>query len=217
MTRIGAWLRPIAIGLLLGVVALAVLTARAVADGETELRRSDQAFDQGDLHAATDHARRAAVLYAPGAPHVQAAYERLAAIAVGAESAGKLEIARGAWRAMRGAALETRHVLNPRAAELARANESLARLSVQDVQTRPPEDPARALERAREELGRDHASSAPWIFVLVAGFLLSVVGLGLGALRGVTPEGTLAPRAARFAAALFAVGVACWTLAVLKA
>jgi hypothetical protein len=217
VTRLGAWLRPIATGLLLGVLALAALTARAVTDGEAEMRQSDQAFDRGDLHAATDHARRAAVLYAPGAPHVQAAYERLAAIAVGAESAGKHEIALGAWRAMRGAALETRHVLSPRSAELARANESLARLSIQDPHAVPTEDPARALERARQELERDHASAAPWIFVLVAGFLLSVLGLGVGALRGVTPEGTLAPRQARLAAALLAVGVACWTLAVLQA
>jgi hypothetical protein len=217
VSRAGAWLRPLSIALLLGVLAVAALTARAVVDGEAEMRRSDAAFDHGDLHAATDHARRAAVLYAPGAPHVQAAYERLIAIAVGAESAGKPEVARAAWRAVRGAALETRHVLSPRAGELARANESLARLSAVDSHRPPPEDPAAELERARRELERDHAAATPWIFVLVAGFLLSALGLGLCALRGVTPEGALAPRQARLALVLSLLGVACWTLAVLRA
>jgi hypothetical protein len=212
------WLRPLSIVLLLGVLALAALTGRAVIDGEEQMRLSDATFDQGDLRAATEHARRGAVLYAPGAPHVQAAYERLHAIAVGAESAGKHELAQAAWRAMRGAALETRHVWVPRAAELARANDNLARLSGSDPKAQlGAAEAAAALDRAKSELERDHAPAALWIGVLVAGFLLSALGLGLAALRGVTPEGKLVVRDARLALVLSAVGAACWTLAVLRA
>jgi hypothetical protein len=214
----GAWLRSISIALLLGVLALAVLTARAVIDGESELRQSDEAFDRGDLRAATDHARRAAVLYAPGAPHVPAAYERLIAIASGAESAGQRAQAESAWRAVRGAALETRHVFIPHARELERANENLARLAASSGQEPPAAaDAARVIERARRELDRDHAPKAGWIFVLLAGFVLAVSGLILTALRGVAPDGRLALGQARVALVLAVLGAACWTLAVLKA
>jgi hypothetical protein len=216
--RAFAWLRPLSIGLLLAVLALAVLTARAVLDGEEHMRQSDAAFDRGDLRAATDHARRAAVLYAPGAPHVQAAYERLIAIATGAEASGQIAHAEAAWRAVRAAALETRHVWVPHARELRRADDNLARLAAIDRTTRAPvADAAKVIEHARRELGRDHAPAGAWIGVLVVGFLLAVAGLTLIALRAVAPDGRLALREARFAALLAVLGAACWTLAVLRA
>lgn len=218
MSRIGAWLRPLALGLLLALLALAALTARAVVDGEEQLRRSDAAFDRGDLHAATEHARRAAVLYAPGAPHVPAAYARLIAIATGAESAGQHATAEAAWRAVRGAALETRHVWVPRGAELTRANENLARLAASDPRRLPSDaDPATAVERARRELARDDALALPWVIVLVVGFLLAGVGLVWTALAAVGPDGRLALARARWPLLIAALGVACWTLAVLRA
>src|SRR5687767_13418226 len=117
-----------ALGLLLAVMALAVLTARAVIEGRDQLRESDRAFNAGDLRAATVHARRAAVLYAPGAPHVAEAYARLGAIAFGSEAANNPEMAILAYSAMRGAALETRHLWVPYEAELQRANLGLARI-----------------------------------------------------------------------------------------
>jgi hypothetical protein len=218
MTRVGPWLRTLSIALLLGVLALALLTARAVYDGERELERSDQAFDRGDLRAATDHARRAAVLYAPGAPHVQAAYERLIAVAIGAESAGQRAHAESAWRAVRGAALETRHVWIPHARELERANDNLARLAAAPTKDQlATADAALVVERARRELDRDHAPAAPWIGVLLLGFVLAVTGLVLTALRGVAPDGRLALKPARVAVLLAVLGAACWTLAVLRA
>jgi hypothetical protein len=218
VSRLGVWLRTFSVALLLAVLALAVLTARAVVDGERELRQSDAGFDRGDLRAATDHARRAAVLYAPGAPHVPAAYERLVAIAVGAESAGQRAHAEAAWRAVRGAALETRHVFIPHARELERANENLARLAARGIKSQsPPADAAQVIERARRELARDHAPAGAWIAVLLVGFVLAVSGLVLAVLRGVAPDGRIALRQARVALLLAAFGVACWTLAVLQA
>ena len=103
---------------MLVVIALGVMTYRAVRDGNQALRASDLAFNRGDLADAVLHARRAATAYAPGAPHTRAARERLRAIAVGSEAAGDAETARLAWGALRAAALETRHVTVPYAAEL---------------------------------------------------------------------------------------------------
>ncbi len=214
----GNTLKSVAIGLLLAVLAVAALTARAVVDGQAQMKASDAAFDRGEIREAIDHARRAAVLYAPGTPHVQAAYERMIAIAVGAEAAGERELAQAAWRAVRGAALETRHLWVPRAAELARANENLARLATAPRGPTPPgTDLAAARERARGDLERDHAPAPLWIGVLALGFALAVVGLVWTAKRGVSPSGRFSPRDARWALVLFAVGAACWTVAVLRA
>lgn len=137
MNRRARWLRGVALGLMLAVLALAAVTARAVGDGEAELKKSDVAFNHGRLNAALEHARRAAVDYAPGAPHVARAYARMIAIAVGAEAEGKPELALVAWRAVRGAALETRHLWIPHRRELERANLSLARLEAAPA---PPPD-----------------------------------------------------------------------------
>src|SRR5688572_14250308 len=104
------WLRRIALGLLAVVLTLAAVTAKVLADGERHMRASEEAFDSGKLREAIISARRAATLYAPGAPHVDAAYGRLAAVAVGAEAAGQIDVARQSWEAIRSAALESRHV-----------------------------------------------------------------------------------------------------------
>ena len=88
MSRAGVWLRRLAAGLLLAVVTLAAVTGRAVKDGEQAMAESERAFDEGRLRDAILHARRAAVSYAPGAPHVAASYRRMRSVAIGAEAAG---------------------------------------------------------------------------------------------------------------------------------
>ena len=209
MSGTAGWLRRIALGMLLGVLTLAALTARILVQGEAELTRSDAAFNRGDLREAVLHARRSAVLYAPGAPHVPAAYARLSAVALGAEASGDKEVARLAWGAMRGAALETRHLSTPRAADLARANANLARLSSGGV----------AVDRARaaEVLARDDAPRAPWVILLGVGFSLFGLALGLLFARGVSPNGKISVRGLWVSAIVALVGVACWTLAVYRA
>src|SRR4051812_10498827 len=109
------------------LLAFGALCARAIVEGQAELNASDAAFDKGELAGAIEHARRSATAYVPGAPHVQLAYERLRAIALGAEAAGQPVVALAAWQAVRSAALETRHLSTPRAAELSQANQNLAR------------------------------------------------------------------------------------------
>jgi hypothetical protein len=210
------WLRRVALGLLLSVLALAVVTLRAVIEGEAEMQDSDRAFNEGDLRKATVHARRAAILYAPGAPHVGAAYERLIAIASGAEAEGEVEVAQMAWRAVRGAALETRHVSVPHRTELDQADRNLARLaSVSSSGT------ARALradyEQALAALEKDSAPRARWVLALVFGFVLSIAGLVWIAVRGINPDGSVTFAGMRLGLALTLIGAACWTIAVWKA
>lgn len=209
MTARSGWLAKIAFLLLAGVVTLAILTARAVSRGEEMMSRSDAAFDEGHLRDAIELARRAAVSYAPGAPHVRRAYERLRAIAVGAESTGRPAIARAAWQAVRDASLESRHLWNARRAELDEANDNLSRLMARD------ERPS-SRDRMRAVLERDEAPRGPWILVLGGGFMLIAVGLVWLGLRGFDGRGAPLRRLAWPLLVLLA-GVACWTIAVYKA
>jgi hypothetical protein len=216
MTGRGAWLRRVALVMLLGVLTLAALTARIVADGEAALAKSDAAFDKGDLRDAILYARRAAVLYAPGAPHVSAAYARLRAIALGAEATKDFDIARQAWGATRAAALETKHFTTPRALDLARANASLARLA-----SSGGAGGAGAIDAPREKmsqaLARDDAPQAAWVVVLGAGFVLFAAGLFTLVNAGVSREGEVSRRGVAVSAALAFVGVVLWTVAVYQA
>jgi hypothetical protein len=211
MTVGGVWLRRGSALCLLVVLAGAVLTARVVTEGEAELERSDAAFDRGDLRTAVLHARRAAIFYAPGAPHVGAAYARLAAVATGAEAAGQVDVARLAWGAIRGAALETRHLSTPRQADLDRANANLARLSEADSEVRAPAGSALA------RLTKDEVPRGPWVLVLGLGFGLLTAGLALVAGKGVSREGVASPRWLLVATFLVILGALCWTLAAYRA
>jgi hypothetical protein len=207
------WLRWLAWALLVGVLGGAVLTARMVSEGEAALRECDAAFHRGDVRTAAHHARRAAVLYAPGAPHVERAYARLKAIAAGAEAAGDRTVAEMAWRSIRGAALETRYLFPARRADLDQANLNLARLSIgTDL------DRHRAERSEQDRLATLAASGAPgplWACLASLGFGLACAGLALVGWRGVAPDGTLAERGLYLGSLLVAIGAACWTLALL--
>ena len=194
----------------------AALTARVILDGGSELAASNAAFDRGELVPSLEHARRSATLYAPGAPHVTLAYERLIAIAIGAEAAGQPKVAFLAWQAVRSAALESRHVWLPRQCELDRANQNLARL---EALARDPGDTDRSKTQtqALSRLVADDAPAPAWILVLGMGFLLSLVGLALSAARGLDPSGKVSFGRARLGLLLLAIGAACWTLAAYKA
>lgn len=210
------WQRSAALVLVLAVGALTVITLHAVASGEREMALSDAAFRRADLQAALVHARRAAVLYAPGAPHTEAAYARLVAIAVGSEATGRPEMAERGWRAVRGAILETQHVWVPRHSLLLRANRRLAVL--QTPAGTPDSEPRRAQgSEPVAELSQNPAPRLGWTLILVSGLSLWSAGLAVFATRGIGPDGTVRLRQARWGLLAFAVGVACWTLAVLQA
>jgi hypothetical protein len=216
MTSGRSWPQRLSLFVFSIVLTFAVFTARAILEGESELAASDAAFDRGELTSALDHARRGATLYAPGASHVDRAYERMIALALGAEASGQQKIAFLAWQAMRGAALESRHVFLPRQAELERANENLARLEALGRDSSGSDRP-QTQNQALTRLNVDDAPAPAWIAVLAAGFLLALAGLGLFAFRGLNPTGKVSFQRARLGLLLFAIGAACWTLAAYKA
>lgn len=197
------------------VVILGVMTYRAVRDGRTALENSELAFDRGDLPNAVLHARKAVLAYAPGVPHVRAGVARLRAVAVGAEAAGDLASARLAWGALRGALLEVRHLRQPLAADLGEADRNLARLAARRAGGAATSEGADAA--IRRELERVPGIAAWASAVLVAGFLLSMSGLGVVALAGITREGRILPTPFSIGLALFVAGAACWTLAAYQA
>lgn len=212
--------RPVAQRLALAafVVVLigAALSARVIWEGQSELSASDAAFDRGELEPALEHARRSATLYAPGAPHVTRAYERLMAIALGAEAEGQPKIAFLAWQAVRSAALESRHLWLARPRELDRANQNLARLQALSRDLSDAERP----KTETQGLARLAAEDTPepgWIAVLGLGFLLALIGLGLSAFHGLSPSGKVSLFRARWGLLLLLIGAACWTLAAYRA
>jgi len=216
MTSGRSWRERLAQLAFLIVLTFAVFSARVILEGESELSASDAAFDRGELGSALDHARRGATLYAPGAPHVDRAYERMSALATGAEAAGQPKVAFLAWQAMRSAALESRHVFLPRQAELERANQNLARLEAV-ARDSAGGDRKKSEQQTLTRLNMDDAPAPAWIAVLGAGFLLALAGLSLFAFRGLSPAGKLSFPRARLGLLLFAIGAACWTLAAYKA
>ncbi len=194
----------------------AALSARVILEGRAELAASDAAFNDGDLRPALEHARRSATLYAPGAPHVDRAYERLIAIGHGAEAAGQPKVAFLAWQSVRSAALESRHIWVSRTAELERANENLSRLEAL-ARGSGDADQGKVQGQALSRLSADSAPAPGWIAVLGAGFLLALLGLGLFAFQGLDKAGAVSVRRAQVGLVLFVIGAACWTLAAYKA
>lgn len=210
------WFRGTALGLAAAVLALGVFTARQVRDGEAELARSDRTFDEGELRDATLHARRAASAYAPGAPHVTRAYGRLEAIALGAEAAARPADALAAWRAIRSAALESRHLWPVEPARLERANREIARLE-SHAASEPADGARAAAEAARRALERDDAPTPLMLVLLAVGFLCALGGLGMLAVRGLLPDGTVNWQRARVGLILALSGAILWTMAVWQA
>lgn len=193
---------------------LAVATLRAVIDGERELRESDAAFDANDLKGAIDHARRAASAYAPGAPHVERSYERLLAIARGAEATGQTAIAMQAYQAQRASVLESASLWQVFPERLDEANRNLARLAASQVgpATERTETARRLFERSRSE----RAEQNRWGAGLALGWLLAGLGVAWFAARALGAEGEIQWLRGRFGVALFGLGLALWALAALR-
>jgi hypothetical protein len=201
----------------LGVV-LAAATGRVTSSGEKEIALSTEALRAGDAHGAAEHARRAAGWYAPGAPHVRVAYERLLAIGTTAEGLGDRETALFAFRGVRTAAIETRWIFTPHAEDLEAADRAIARLSTEaprapGLRTEPPQ----TIEREQlEALARDESPRAAWVVVLVAAAFTWAAGALLVA-RAVGADGAVALRPALPGAVITAAGVAAWLLALWRA
>lgn len=213
------WILTAAKVLVVTGVVLAAISARVVYSGEREIALSTAGLRAGDPHEAALHARRAAGFYAPGAPHVRVAYERLIALATKAEQVGDVSTALFAWEGVRISALETRWIVTPHEADLARANAAIARL--QAAQSRPlgtRVEPVTVIERdALEALTRDEAPRVPWVVTLLIGLFSWVIGASLVVLRGVTSTGNVLWDRVRLPAALTIAGVIAWLLAIWQA
>jgi len=208
LLRVGCW------GLAALLLFTGVATLRAVLDGERELAASDAAFDANDLQGAIEHARRAASAYAPAAPHVERSYERLLAIARGAEAAGLPQIAMQAYQAERAAVLESASFWQPFPERLEEADRNLARLSASKLgpDGQQGETARRLFERSRSQ----RSGGSAWGAGLSAGFALSGLGLGWFAASALAPGGRIEWARGRWGIALFALGLALWAAAALR-
>ena len=207
------------LGIALVAVVTGAATARVVAAGEREIAQSTAALRAGDPHAAALHARRAAGWYAPGAPHVRVAYDRLIALATAAEGLGNREIALFAWNGVRTAAIETKWIVQPHAEDLERANRAIARISAATpLPLGANAEPAPVLERKYlETLARDEAPRTAWIAALVVAFAAWVGGaIHLGR-RALTPSGRVLWGKALPGIVAIALGALLWILAYWRA
>lgn len=216
--RITAFVRVFSAFALVGLVVFAV-TARVIWAGEAEITESSAALRRGDAQDAVVHARRAAGFYAPGAPHVRVAYERLVTIATAAEGLGDRDLALLAWRGVRTASTETRSFYVPHAADLDRANVAIARIEA--AAPRPPgtrtEPPQRIEDKLRAALERDETPRTPWVFALLAG-LVAWAGGAAFAVRGATTGVDRVEWSKAKLGALVALGgVIVWVLALWRA
>lgn len=197
-------------------IGLGVVVTRVFWDGRRALADGDAAMARGDAAAALDAWRRAARWYAPGAPHVGDAYERMEELAKTAETKGDEALALDAWRGIRSSSLATRSFYTPYADELAAANQRIAALMArQDQGGVRREDERRELHLAL--LSRNDDPSVPWTLLALVGFATWVGGGFWFARRGVTEEDRLDRKQAIRAAVLVAVGMVLWMLGLYKA
>jgi hypothetical protein len=200
-------------------LALFAVYVRVIVGGEREIAASTASLRAGDPHEAALHARRAAGWYAPGAPHVRVAYQRLIALATKAEGLGDRDTALFAWRAVRTASIETRWILTPHEEDRERADREIARLEASAP--RPPgtrTEPNATIERQElATLERDEAPSVPWIIALVAAFAMWSGGSALAVRRGLGATGRWDLRRAGAGLTLTGIGILVWVVAMWRA
>lgn len=192
-----------------GAIAVRVVIEgrNALADGDTAMaaKRTDDAI------AAWESAAR---WYLPFAPHVDAAYARLTALAK-AEPAHAL----AAWRAVRRAATATRWLRQPHADDLAAANAAIATLSA----AHPDGAPAagqNVTERTAfhaDRLAADLRPSRGAAALAILGILSWLAGIGVLAVRGLDRAGNLVRRSALVGAALTTIGLVAWAVGLYNA
>ena len=203
----------LALALLLAVVGVG--TARVVISGEAEIAAGTEALKRGDPREAVVRSRRAAGWYAPGAPHVGVAYDRLIALALAAELQRDDALALLAWRAVRTAAIETRWLVTPHAADLERANQEIARLMAKKPKAAEPD--ARITSEQLQKLYRHQSPRLGWVIALVVAFVVSAVGAAVWSRQVASAGGRLSWRRGKSGALLVVVGIILWLVAVWRA
>jgi hypothetical protein len=200
------------------VVGLGVVVTRVFWDGRAALQAGDDALARGDVEGAVVAWRRAARWYAPGAPHVATAYERLAALAREADAHHDRPGALLAWRAIRSSALATRSFFQPYAAELDAANERIAILmAAEEKATDPRQDEEARRQAELALLVRDDSPNLGFTVLALAGFAAWVGGGFWFARRGVSADDQLDRRTAIRSGLLVAAGLLLWMLGLYNA
>lgn len=211
--------RRVAVAVVIAFALLGAVTGRVVMAGEGELAASTAALRAGDPVEATIRARRSAAWFAPGAPHVRVAYERLMALGKEAERRHQRQVALLAFEGVHEAAHSTRWLVLPHAGDVEVADQAIARLRAQDP--RPPESAAIPDAKIERELletlaarpGPSRAAAAG----LGVSFVAIVAGLGWVLSRAVDATGRLVVARARLGLAVAAVGLGLWVVLLLIA
>jgi hypothetical protein len=197
------------------ISVLGVATARVVYSGEAEIKASNAALDAGDAREAIVRARRSARWYAPGAPHVAVAYDRLIALATTSEENRRDDLALLAWRAVRVSVIETKWLVSPHPEHLNRADSEIARIMAKSPKAAEPDALIRAEELQR--LKRHEPPRTLWVALLAAGFIVLAAGLFLWARQVGGAGGRLVWSEAKSGALLTVLGAALWLVAVWRA
>lgn len=200
-------------GLLLLAVLIVSVSGRVVYEGERQLSLSTQALEAKDVESAVFHARAAALWYAPGAPHVRVAYERLWALGQQAEERKLWDVSLLAYRSIVSASASTRWIVAPQA-ERARAAE-LAIERIESERLRPrgaPEQPAPSL--TVELPARD---TLVFRLLLLGGVAALIAGLGWWVLRGFDETGRTHLRRALPGVIVAGLGLAAYVAALFLA
>jgi hypothetical protein len=191
---------------------------RVVVEGRGEERASETALSVGDAVGATVHARRAAMAYAPFAPHVARAYHRLRTIALDAETHGNPEAALFAWRAVRSASIGSSYVVPTAARERREADGAIARLQVMTRAASLPAHRANApdlVRRYADDLDADNVPDRGRVAVLLGG-LVALIGGGIWWVKdALSADGRVDVSRAKGAAALVVLGGIGWIVGLL--
>jgi hypothetical protein len=211
--------RKLAIVVGIVVAALATLSIRVVVDGRSALLDGDEALARGNAADAIASWETAARWYLPFAPHVDDAYERLTTLATKARAAKDSLTAIVAYRAIRSAAIATRSLWTPHAADLEAANAAIAELSALDPDGAPAAGvgvPART-GYYRERLASDARPTTAAAIIAGLGIVLWLVGIAYLVRRGTNDAGHLARRSAVVGAAITLAGLVCWAVGLVAA
>ncbi len=190
------------------------LAIRVVVEGRSALAEGNEAAAAGRIDDAIAAWESAARWYLPLAPHVDEAYARLIELATQRGVRGL-----AAWRAVRSAALATRHMWTPHAEDLAAADAKIADLASRDPQGAAAGGPDAETRRRfhTERLARDPRPSTGAVILAIVGLAAWIAGIGIGIRHGIDDAGRSSRRPALVGAALALAGLAGWAVGLYNA
>jgi hypothetical protein len=202
-----------ALAALVVIAAVAVLTVREIASGESEVAAADAAASRSDWPGAIFHARAAAESRVPGSPWPQRGWARLEAVGHDAEARGDDATAMLAYGAMRAAALATQSPGSDSDRWRTKAEEGLGRVAASRRDAAGPRVTAESMLDAL----RTNEPPATWTLTLLGTAGAGMLG-GLGWLAWLGSRVDAEQRASqvRVAQAVAVVGFVAYAVALLE-